>query len=143
MIAPKPSQLRIEDFADAPEEVQAALSKLFRTLNPALEGVGNALGGNLTLQNFRGATLTVRFETGASVTAADAPFPLYVAKPFQGRCRHLVVSGVRNLTDSSAVLSSAVQADWQDTGDGRVKVRLLTGLAFSTKYELTFLAMGD
>ena len=143
MIAPKPSQLRVEDFADASPEVQAAFAKLFQVLNPTLERTATALSGNLSLSNLRAGTVTASFQTPAAVSASAAPFPIYLAKPFQTRMRHLVVSGVRNLTDSGAVLASAVQPDWQDMGDGRVKVRFLTGLAASTKYELTFLALGD
>ena len=60
----RPAQLRIEDFADAPEELQPYLERIFTALNPFLTDVSSTLDGGVEIGSglrgeFKTVTVTV------------------------------------------------------------------------------------
>lgn len=131
--------LQTEDFGDLSPEMRAAFARLLRILKPQTEGVASALS-----ETMPHGYVSLRFQTGATLTPGSAPFVnWYVQKPFPGRPMAMLFAWGRNESNPNDVFATVPVATWDDMGDGRIKLRWVSGLSASTKYELRFLLLGE
>jgi len=134
---PVTTNFRIENYAEAEEWFLRFLDEL----NTSYGQLTGALDGNLS----RGANIAgtihapMRAAVGAALTADASPFPLYLTANPRARPRAVWVGRVTPV-DGAALPSSAVMPLWDFTGDGRIRIRLVTGLPINSTYDITFLS---
>jgi len=129
--------LRPEDY-DFNGEASEWGPKLLQALTTFCGDVTNALTGQLTRpQNIRGEEWEVVFDSGASPTIDSAPFPIYRTPSTAVSPRHVWVTLVEDITDSTAAApASAVTPVWRLASDGKVVFRYFLGLDASRRYRI-------
>jgi hypothetical protein len=136
---PKLKTLRPEDY-DFNGEASEWGPKLLQILSAFCSDVTNALSKGLTRgENLRGGRWQARFTTNATVAIDSAPFPLYLTPGFQPDPKdfHLWITDIRDVTDSTdAPPSGGASPCYRLTSDGRVELRLISGLDASRTYEV-------
>ncbi len=135
MQAPVPARLLVEDFQDAP----AWMPRLLTTLNRFIEQTIQVLDGNVSFgENIFARRFATSFTTSSTYTGGDfenisfswtgSALPLAV---FIAKVQH---------ADGSQFLGSVGTPQWVYS-NGSILVTYVPGLANSTKYSLTLLAI--
>lgn len=135
---PRTKSISAEAFDGAPDWFTQTFLPV---INDHFRDTINALSRQLTLsENIASKSIAdLRVDVGASYAADVAPFPLLLASGF--KVAHLIITK-SNALDGSA-FSTPVFPTWENTGDGRVKIRFLTGLAVSKSYRFSFLFLPE
>lgn len=126
--------IKREDVTDAPEWFEGFLDKL----NPELEFLRSVFNGGITLAgNVQGITKTLQIRTQAGY-APDGEFTVVrFATGLPAAIRACDVKQVIDLDDENAVLAGPYYADWRGAS-GEVRVRFISGLLPSHRYQITF-----
>lgn len=133
-LAPKMRTVPAEVYEEAPEWFGRFIGKL----NEFLRDVNTALDRGITRsENMQGALVTVRVETDASVADNVKPFPLFLPVSFPNAVQSVKVVAAKVLS-SDIPFATAPFPTWDRAGDGRVRIRFMTGLAANSSYSFTF-----
>ena len=102
-------------------------------INPFLRDTVNLLSGQVDALNLAAEEREITFTTGASVAIDTAPFPLLLTPQKKQSPQNLVIT---NCAVDGVAPVGAAQAVWDRTSDGKVRIRLITGLDASTAYKM-------
>lgn len=127
---PSLKRLATESFEDADDWFKEMFLPL---LNGFLGDVANALNRSLDGDNILREDREFIFTTGATVAIDAPPFPLFFTPQVAKQPHNLIITN--NAVDGVSPIG-AVQPVWDRTADGRVRLRLLTGLDANTRYKM-------
>lgn len=129
-----------EDLRDAPDWI----NNLLYPLNTFMEAVYSALDANLTLgDNVAGAVSTISFTTRTDYLTAspltDGFVTQNVSNPLKYKPRAVIVGQVIE-TEKFKTITDPVNIHW-DYLNGSIRIKYVTGLEVSKKYEINLLVM--
>lgn len=72
-------------------------------------------------------------------TGQEAPWPFAYKSTLSNKAAGLVITQAANTTTSSSVQAGALSCDWQDSGNGTIIIKRITGLSPGATYNLSIL----
>jgi hypothetical protein len=131
---PQLKRIVVEDFPSQ----KSWIGKLLASLNEFFTEVVAALDHNLT---FRDNLLSMVYTLDITNPVS---YPLYFKNTMKVKPQALWVGQVTEVNAASPTISSAVYVDWQDAGDGRVKINGTYGLSTTAgkRFLVTLYVMG-
>jgi hypothetical protein len=127
---PEKQQIVPEDFK---KEEQELASKIAQPFNTYVDQLDEILNRNLTFgDNLRCDLRTLQVTAGTPVTFKYAQ---------SGKPIGMWVINYSDITDPSAVPTTAVQPQWSYDGRGNITINNVTGLTASHKYNITIIAI--
>jgi hypothetical protein len=128
-------RIRREDLPDAPEGEW--LDVILYSVNRFMENVYKILSNNITLSdNFNGGTIITK------ITQNDIDNGLKLKNPIFGTPRHVIISQIYKDTGSFTNYTTAPYPSWIFE-EGFIKIKNITGMDSTSKYNVTFLVLGD
>jgi len=135
MKLPVLNRIRREDLPDAPEGDW--LDVILDTMNRFMEATHKILGGNVTLlDNINGATITVK------INQNDIDNEYAIKNPIKGKPIHVIITQIYKDTGSFTNFTPAPYASWIFE-DNLIKIKNITGIDSTNKYNVTFLVLGE
>lgn len=136
MKLPNIKRIVVEDFK---EEDRDTVERLSYILNEFMQNVQTLTNKRIDFDNLNRELVTFRVITNASgVPISDLTLTTtFVATAHGGK-----VLSVRNLTNSSALLSSAPFVDFYSTKNNQFRIKQITGLITGNQYEITLEIVG-
>lgn len=136
-----PPELRRFAVSDIDLKTQAGTEKLLAGLNLFMEQVHSLFAGNLTIgDNVNGKFLTSSFTT-LSTYVSGGDFNSFTFPWNSLTAPQAVVIGYLRKDNSTEILKNPTSVHWTMTSSTSLRIDFIAGLAASTKYNVTLLAI--
>lgn len=122
---------------DVTEGGAVSAQKVADALNRMNRLYREAMSHGITADNLRVQDVTLTLQTGAAVATSFPLAAIELAAFMPATPKGVRVMARSNLTSPTTTFTTASGVDWIPTGERKVSIRYISGLAVSTKYLIT------
>lgn len=120
---------------DYPKEYRQLIDKLGFTINPFFNSLVDIFNKKISFtDNFNAQIIELELTAPVSTT---------IKNPLNTNVGSIIVLKISNLTDSSALLTTAPFVEFNTLQDNQVQIRNITGLSSNNKYLVKMLLLAE
>lgn len=142
-VPPRQHRVQLDDFGALQPALRMVLERVLRPLNTFVAEVATALRGRLTFEdNHLAQRIAYELKTDAADRLTSFGFHLHLKDGMPAYPIAVWLLSAKNKTDPTTTYYEPVWCHWEATGDGRVKIKFISGVTEGQTYDLDFLVIG-